>query len=163
MSAKFAQHLALLAPARVAGQILVAGCPTGEIPLPAELLDDWYGREGDAARMAEIVTSYASSPIEPELLDRFGQDAATVGRPALQGSLDACIKTSFADQVGSIAAPTLVVGGIHDAIFTPDVLRDAVVAPLPRARLALLDAGHEVPLEQPRELAALIEAFLAGL
>lgn len=34
---------------------------------------------------------------------------------------------------------------------------------VPRARLAVLDAGHEIPLEQPRELAALIEAFLAGL
>jgi pimeloyl-ACP methyl ester carboxylesterase len=163
MSAKFAQHVALRFPARIAGQILIAGCPTGEIPLPPELLDDWYGREGDAARMAEIATSYATNPIEPELLDQFGRDAATVARAALEGSMSACIATSFADEVGSIASPALVIGGIHDAIFTPDVLRQAVVAPLPNARLALLDAGHELPLEQPRELAALIEAFLAGL
>ena len=52
MSAKFAQYLSLVAPERVVGQILVAGCPAGEIPLPAELTDDWLSREGDAVRMA---------------------------------------------------------------------------------------------------------------
>ena len=48
-------------------------------------------------------------------------------------------------------------------MFPPDALRAAVVAPLARARLALIDCGHEIPIEAPRELAALIEAFLAGL
>ena len=48
-------------------------------------------------------------------------------------------------------------------MFAPELLRAAVVAPLPGARLALVDAGHEIPIELPRELAALIEAFLAGL
>jgi non-heme chloroperoxidase len=163
MSAKFGQYLALVAPERVLGLILLAGCPVGEIPLPAELIEDWLGREGDAARMAEIVESYSSNAIEPELLERFGQDAATIGRAALEGTLNAAMATSFADRLGAIAAPTLVVGGIHDAMFTPELLRDAVVAPLPAARLALVDAGHEIPIELPSQLAALVEAFLAGL
>lgn len=163
MSAKFAQYLALAAPERVLGLILVAGCPAGEIPLPAELTDDWLAREGDARRMAELAELYASNPIEPELLERFGQDAAVVGRAALEGSLHAAIATSFADRVGAITAPALVVGGIHDEMFTPDLLRQAVVAPLGSARLALVDAGHEIALELPHQLAALIEAFLAGL
>ena len=38
-----------------------------------------------------------------------------------------------------------------------------VIAPLPHARLALLDCNHEIPIEQPRELAALLQAFVAGL
>ena len=29
--------------------------------------------------------------------------------------------------------------------------------------MAIVDGGHEIPLERPGELAALIEAFLAGL
>jgi pimeloyl-ACP methyl ester carboxylesterase len=161
MGAKFAQYLALSAPERIRGLVLVAGCPAGEIPLPAELLEDWYDREGDAARLAEIVTAYASNPIAPDALDRFGEAAARIPRSALEGSLTACIANAF--DVGSITAPTLVIGGIHDAIFGPDVLRGGVAAPLPNARIALVDAGHEIPLERPRELAALIEAFLAGL
>jgi pimeloyl-ACP methyl ester carboxylesterase len=163
MSAKFAQYLALVAPERVRGLVLVAGCPAGEIPLPAELLEDWYAREGDPERLTELVTTYATQPIAPELLERFGQDAATVGRAALEATMQAAIGTSFADRVGSITAPVLVVAGAGDALFGPDVLRDGVVAPLPAARLVVLDAGHEIGLERPRELAVVVEAFLAGL
>jgi pimeloyl-ACP methyl ester carboxylesterase len=52
---------------------------------------------------------------------------------------------------------------MQDPMFGPELLRDHVVASLPNARLSLVDAGHEVPLEAPAELAGLIEAFLAGL
>jgi pimeloyl-ACP methyl ester carboxylesterase len=163
MSAKFGSYLALVAPERVHGLILLAGCPFGEIPLPRELTDDWLSREGDAGRMAELVASYTSNPIEPNLLERFGEDAAKVGRAALEGTLHACCATSIADRVGDIAIPTLVVGGLHDAMFPPDLMRDAVAVPVPGARLALLDAGHEIAMEVPQQLAALVEAFLAGL
>jgi pimeloyl-ACP methyl ester carboxylesterase len=71
--------------------------------------------------------------------------------------------TSFAERVAGLRTPTVVVGGLHDAMFAPDALRTGVAAPLPGARLALLDCGHEIPLERPGELAALLEAFLAGL
>jgi 3-oxoadipate enol-lactonase len=163
MSGKFAQYLSLVAPDRVIGQILVAGSPAAEIPLPPEVIEDWLSREGDAERLAAVVEPYVTQPIEPRLLERFGEDAATASRAGLEGTLDAACTTSFADEVGSIDAPTLVVGGSGDPMFPPDALRAGVVAPLPRARLALVDAGHEIPVERPRELAALTEAFLAGL
>jgi pimeloyl-ACP methyl ester carboxylesterase len=163
MSAKFCQYVSVLAPERVLGQILVAGCPTGEIPLPPEMTEDWLSREGDPLRMAQIAEPYMTRPVEPELLERFGRDAATVGRAALEGTLSVATATSFTDRLASITTPSLVIGGSGDPMFPPDALRAAVVAPLPGARLALIDCGHEVPIEAPRELAALIEAFLAGL
>jgi pimeloyl-ACP methyl ester carboxylesterase len=163
MSAKFCQYLALSAPDRVAGQILIAGCPAGEVPLPRETIDDWLSREGDAARMAEVPGPFMTQPVDPERMERFGRDAATAGRAALEGTLDAVMTTSFADRLAAITVPTLVVGGSGDPMFPPDALRAAVVPPLAGARLALIDCGHEVPIEAPRALAALIEAFLAGL
>ena len=163
MGAKFAQYLALQAPERVVGLVLVTGCPVSEIPLPQELLDDWYGRAGDAERLIELLRGSVTRPVADDVFERFGRDAAKVPRVALEGSMSACIETSFADAIGAVRAPTLVVGGIHDPMFTPDLLRHGVVGPLPRARLALLDSNHEIPVEQPRELAGLVEAFLAGL
>jgi len=77
--------------------------------------------------------------------------------------MSACIATSFADRVPDVSTPTLVVCGAHDPIFTPDGPRTTMVDAIPGARLALLDCSHEIPLERPRELAAVIEAFLAGL
>jgi 3-oxoadipate enol-lactonase len=160
MSAKFCQYVTLLAPDRVAGQILVAGCPTGEIPLPGEMTDDWLDRAGDPVRLAQVAEPFMTRPVVPELMERFGRDAATIGRAALEGTLDAATSSSFG--VASISAPSLVIGGTGDPMFPPDALRAAVVAPLAAARLALIDCGHEIPLEAPTELAAMIEAFLAG-
>jgi pimeloyl-ACP methyl ester carboxylesterase len=140
-------------------------CPaprTGEIPLPAEMVDDWLSREGDPVRLAQVAEPFMTRPVEPELIARFGRDAATIGRAALEGTLDVAMTASFTDRLASITAPSLVIGGSGDPMFGPDVLREGVVAPLAGARLALIACGHEIPLEAPAELAALIEAFLAG-
>ena len=163
MSGRFAQYIACLHPDRVLGQVLVAGAFATEMALPAELLEDWYGRAGDAQRLVELEIAYSTRPVPDEVWEAIGRDAARVPLAALQGTMDATISTSFADRLASCRAPTLVVGGSQDALFSPEVLRDGVAGPLPGARVAMLDCGHGVPVEQPRELAAVIEAFLVGL
>jgi pimeloyl-ACP methyl ester carboxylesterase len=57
--------------------------------------------------------------------------------------------------------PTLVIGCRHDAIFSPEAMAEGVVAPIRGARLEIVDCGHEIPIEQPRELATLIDGFAA--
>jgi pimeloyl-ACP methyl ester carboxylesterase len=163
MGARVAQYLAARSPERVAALVLVAGCPTGEIPLPPELLADWFGRHGDAEQLADVMRSFSKHPVDPAVLDRFGRDAARVPLAALKGTLESACDGSFSADVGSIAVPVLVLGGSDDPMFTPDLLRTAVVAPLARARFVLLDASHEIPAEASHELATAIEAFLAGL
>jgi pimeloyl-ACP methyl ester carboxylesterase len=159
MAGKFVQYVSLEHPSRVMGQVLVAGCPASALPLPPELLADWYAREGDAAGMAEIPRMYATQPVPPVVLDRCGGDAARVPLVALQGTMGLVTSASFADRLAGMAVPSLVVGGRNDAIFTPEGLAEGVVAPIRGARLELLDCGHEVPIEQPRQLAALISEF----
>lgn len=163
MSAKFAQYLTCVAPDRVRGQVLVAGCPTGEIPFPEETLQDWISRAGSRERMIELARWFMTQPVADDVMAVFADDAVLVSPAVLEESIRTCLGTSFVNRLTDGAPPTLVVGGLHDAIFTPQVLRDAVVAPIPGARLALLNTSHEIPVEQPREMAGLIEAFLAGL
>ena len=71
-------------------------------------------------RLAEVAEPYMTRPVEPELLERFGRDAATVGRAALEGTLHAAMGTSFADRLAAITTPTLVIGGSGDPMFTPE-------------------------------------------
>jgi non-heme chloroperoxidase len=163
MSAKFGQYLTCVAPERVRGQVLIAGCTTGEIPLPSETLADWMSRAGDRERLIELERWFITQPVEDDLLERWADDAVKVPRAVLVESMSTCIATSFVERLSATPPPTLVVGGLHDAIFTPDVLRDSVVAAIPGARLALLDSNHGIPVECPREMAGLLEAFLAGL
>ena len=105
---------------------------------------------------------FITRPVEPAVLESFGREAAKAARIALDETLKACMYESFVDKLESVRIPTLVVGGIHDPIFTPDALR-GWVASMPHARLALLDSNHDIPFEQPREFAAVLEAFIAGL
>lgn len=81
----------------------------------------------------------------------------------LGATLDMCVRGAFMDRLQAIKAPTLVVAGAVDPILPTEAVRPAVVAPIAGARLALLDCGHEIPVEQPQMLAALLQAFLAGL
>jgi 3-oxoadipate enol-lactonase len=163
MGGRFAQYVSCLHPDRVLGQILVAGAFATEMALPPELLEDWYGRAGNADRLVELERAYSSKPVADEVWDAIGRSAARVPLVALQGTMDATIATSFADRLGSCDTPTLVVAGAGDALFSPDVLRDGVAALLPNARVETLDCGHGIPVEQSRELARLIEGFVAEL
>ena len=163
MSGKFAQHLAVARPERMLGQILVAGCPAAAVALPSEVQRDWVSRAGDWRRMREITTMFVTEPVEPEIFDRWADDAVKVPRVALDETLNMLTQVSFADQLTALRVPTLVVGGLHDPIFSPDALRDGVVSHYPGARLVVVNCNHEIPIEKPKELAAVVEAFLAGL
>jgi pimeloyl-ACP methyl ester carboxylesterase len=160
MSGKFAQYVTHRHPDRVLGQVLVAGCPAGPLQLPAELIDDWCGRAGDADRLADVSVSCATRPIPTALLDALGRDAALVAESVLRDTIDLCATAAFADDVKGSQTPTLVVGGAGDWLFPPDALRDGVVAPLSRARLEVIDCGHEIPVEAPAELAELVTRFI---
>lgn len=118
MGARFAQYLSIVEPARVAGQILIAGCPAAEIPLPPDMLADWYSREGDVDRMVELVTSITSTPVDAAVLRKFGEAAAKIPRVALEQTVTMCTKMSFADKLVDVRTPSFVIGGIDDQIFT---------------------------------------------
>lgn len=163
MSGKFAQYLSCINPERVEGQILIAGAPVSEIPFPAETYAYFLSCAGDRERMREMISQFVKEPLEPEAMSRFLDDAIKVPLRALDETLGTCINTSFTDKLARACARTLVIGGAHDPIFSPEVLRQGVVAPLSGARFALVDSSHEIPIEKPRELAALVEAFLAGI
>lgn len=163
MSGKFAQYIPLLAPDRVVGQVLVAPCPASKLPFPPEIQRDWVNRVGNREKLREVTAMFITQPVKPEILDRWADDAVKVPRVALDETLNMLTQESFVERLESVRIPTLVVGGVHDPILTPAALRDSVVAPLARSRLALLDCNHEVPIEKPFELAGVIEAFLAGL
>ena len=117
---------------------------------------------GNAEGFKATLMGFLTKPVAPQTIEKFGTEAAKATRAALDKTLGTLIETSFADQAKLMTTPTLIVGGIHDALFSPDVLR-AWFASLTSCRFAFLDSNHEIPIEQPRELAALLEAFLAGI
>ena len=51
---------------------------------------------------------------------------ATVCAPCIEQSFQAWTKGGFADRLGDISCPTVVIG-TDDPIFTPPILRDGIV------------------------------------
>jgi pimeloyl-ACP methyl ester carboxylesterase len=160
MSGKFAQYVTSRHPDRVLGQVLVAGCPAGPLALPPELVDDWCSRAGNADRLLDIVRDCSTRPIPPHVMEAAGCDAARVSERVLRETIDLVATASFSPQVVGSQVPTLVVGGLRDWLFPPDVMRDGVAGPLARVRLELLDCGHEIPIELPHELAQIVTQFV---
>lgn len=165
MSGKWAQWIACTTPERVLGQVLLAPAPATEFPLPEKIQQHWLwvARNGDIKLFADLLRPYVKEPLAPEILERYFADVRSTSQAALSATLDMCIRGSFVEQLPATRAATLVVAGSHDPMMPPDMLRQETVARIPGARLAVLDCGHEIPLEKPQEAAALIEAFIAGL
>lgn len=162
MSGKFAQYVASCQPARVAGLVLIAGFPASEIPFSPDLARDWVARAGSRERFRELLAPFVSEPVDAMVFDRFLADAAKVPAAVLDETLQVCVGTSFVDRAKLLQMPTLVVGGRHDPIFTPEAVA-YLAQTLPCARGVCLDCNHEIPMERPRDLAHVIEAFVAGL
>jgi pimeloyl-ACP methyl ester carboxylesterase len=162
MSGKFAQYVAVGRPSRVSGLVLVAGLPASELPFPQDVARDWVSRAGDREGFRDLLGPFISGPVDAAVFDRFLDNAVKVPAVVLECTLQACISTSFADRLESLQMPTLVVGGRHDPIFTPEAVAH-VARNLPCARGICLGCNHEIPMERPHELAHVIEAFVAGL
>src|SRR5262249_41009975 len=91
---------------------------------------------------------FITRPVDTDVLARFGQEAAKASSRALNAMLGLCIEVSFSERLQEIRVPALIVGGIHDSLLTPDILRQAVAGPIPMGHCVFLNSNHEIPLEQ---------------
>lgn len=166
MSGRWAQWMACAQPERVLGQVLVAAVPAADIPLSDAAKESWLqvARDRSPATFEPWLRQFTRDPLSADITQEYFEAVTGTPERSLAETLDMCRQQGqFMDRLKAITAPTLVVGGTHDPMLPPPVLRQAVVDALPRARLATLECGHEIPLEKPEELAGLITAFLAGL
>lgn len=166
MSGRWAQWMACTQPARVCGQILIAPAPAADIPFPDELKEQWLqvARDKRMATFDPWVHQFTKERLSPETLAGHFESLTSTSETGLGATLDMCRQQGqFIERLSAIQAPTLVIGGNADPMLPPNILRSAVVGPIPNARLVALECGHEIPLEQPQMTAALIGAFLAGL
>jgi pimeloyl-ACP methyl ester carboxylesterase len=163
MSGRWAQWISCHFPARVLGQILIAPAPASALPLGEELLEGWMHDTGDRETFEAWTRQFTSEPLPEAIIDGYFDDVARASKVAKRETFRMCCRDDFSHAAGSTVAPTLVIAGNQDPVFSPQFLRQEVVARIAGARLARVDCGHEIPFERPAQAAGLIEAFLAGL
>jgi 3-oxoadipate enol-lactonase/4-carboxymuconolactone decarboxylase len=160
-----AQAFALRYPDRLRRLILLGTAPS--LPPP----EFW-------AERAALVRREGMSPVIGTLLPRWFTAPWLAGDPpevtAIRDAFlaldprgyarccEAIADADFGRELGSIAAPTLVIAGADDPV-TPPASGEALRQGIPGAELVVMpNAAHLFPVERPVETAARIAAFLSA-
>jgi pimeloyl-ACP methyl ester carboxylesterase len=162
MGGQLAQQVAIEAPDRVAGLVLLCPVPASGMALPPEAAGLFRTSGRDAGKQGTIL-DLACKQLSAQDRARMVADAGKLSVECIQGVYDMWTGASFAGRLSELSAPTLVVA-TDDPFLPPAFLMEAVVAPIPRARLVHLPGpGHYPQVERPRETGAVVSAFLAGV
>lgn len=162
MGGATAQYLAATQPQRIAGIVLLCPVPASGVPLPDEARG-LFRTSGGKSESQQTILGLACKELSEASRERLLDDAAGVSVSCVEQAFDTWTAGGFAERLSAIKAPALVVG-TDDPFLPPAFLNAAVVEPIAGARFAHLPGpGHYVQVERPRESAALVQAFLAGL
>ena len=158
-----ARRAALAAPERVAGLVLIGtGASTkitGAEDLQAALRELPDPIPEPFAREFQSGTVYR--PLPTEFFDRIIAESLKIPSRLWPVMIDSLLAYDDTHEVGRMRAPTQLLWGDHDALFSR-AQQDAFVAALPAARLKVYDeTGHCPNWERPEWVAADIAAFVA--
>ncbi|NBH03282.1 alpha/beta hydrolase [Amycolatopsis sp. SID8362] len=164
LGAVVAAHLAGTRPDRVRTAVLHAAWPVTDTRQDAEFRF-WLDllETGSFARLLPLM---AFGP-------RYWEQATGESNEQLVKTLDTVIQPGADRQIetdravdlrpvlGAITAPVLVLGSAHDRLVTAEQQRELVAA-IPHARAAEVDAGHGAPAELPDEFARIVLEFVSA-
>jgi len=161
MGGAIALTLALEAPGRVAGLLLVGtGARLRVVPA---IVQAW----ADPARAGELASAAAGfsfgSGAAPELLRVFAEGMAAVAPGVVHGDFTACDAFDVMERLRAIRAPARIVVGAEDRL-TPPKYSTFLRASLPGDGLLVVPgAGHMVTWEAPDAILGEAGLLLAGI
>lgn len=157
MGGKVAQFLASERPANLEKMLLVApGTASGGRSTErhrSSALQTYGSRE----KIEAFQRAGMARPLEAQVMRRIVDDALVSQREHWYGWYDNGRFAEFMERLKEIAIPTLCVGGEKDALCPPSRLRREVAGAIAGCLLVTLrDAGHNLPVETPNEIAQAI-------
>ena len=152
-----------------AGLVLVAPSPPQPEPMAEDkraqmLANLGETKEGDRKRARAYITKQEERDIPELVLERAVGEVLKMSRPAWVAWLEHGSKEDWADRVGILELPAMIVAGEKDRSLGADQQRATTLRHLPHAELKIVPGcSHLIPMERPQEMAALLRGFLAGL
>jgi pimeloyl-ACP methyl ester carboxylesterase len=160
MGGKVAQFLASERPANLEKLLLVApGTASGgrSTPRHREHAMQTYGSR---VRIEAYQRAAMARAIDPDAMQRMVEDALVSQREHWSGWFDHGRFSEFTDRLREIDVPALCIGGAKDPLVPPSRLRRDVAQVIPGCMLVTLrDAGHNLPVEAPGEIAQAIASW----
>lgn len=160
MGGKIAEYLATERPANLERLILVAPGSARGVRLGERHRALSLEAYGSRKRIEAFQRAAMAAAISEEAMQRIVDDALTGQREAWFGWYDHGRSVDFHERLAKIAVPTLCIGGAKDPLAPVSRLRTDVVQAISGALLVTLrNAGHNLPVEAPDEIAAAISRF----
>lgn len=161
MGGQIAQLVAADHPGRIRRLALISPVPASGIELPEDAHRLFVDSGEDRASQRRIL-EMACLDLADEDYDRLLDDAGAIPEQCIRESFAAWTEADFADRLGAIEAPTLVVGS-DDPFLPPELLDEAVVGPIADAELTRIEgAGHYIQVERPDETARVLRDFFGA-
>jgi pimeloyl-ACP methyl ester carboxylesterase len=159
MGGQITQMMAVMRPADVSTLILLNSVPASGLPLPEDAVGLFRTSAGDRDKQGAIL-DMACLQLSPDARERLLDMAGALSEPCIVQSFDAWTAGGFQDQLGQITATTHAVA-TSDPFLPPDFVQQAVVDPIARAQLHVLEGpGHYPQVEAPGRTATLIQSLL---
>jgi pimeloyl-ACP methyl ester carboxylesterase len=155
--------------AQLAGLILVAPSPPGPEPMGEEKRTMMLGllserHDDDRARARSYITKNELRDIPAAVEERASSEVLRMNRSAWVAWLIHGSKEDWAEHVGVLDLPALVIAGEKDLSLGPDQQRELTLPHLSLGQLKVVEnCSHLVPMEKPEEMAAILRDFLASL
>lgn len=152
-----AQRVAVERPGIVRKLVLVCPVPASGVPLDDPTLGYFRSLCGPRDGLQQLIVMTTASAPDPTRLNALVDAMASVALESLHGGLDAFRTANFAEQIGKITAPTLVIGGGGDPVLVPAMLQELVADKIPGAKFQVMDGiGHYPQIEAPDQLTRLL-------
>jgi len=160
MGSFIARRVAVLAPERVSGLVLAGAGIRGDndavksLREPVEALTDPI----DEAFVREFQVSTIARPVPPEFLEKVIGESRKLPPAAWKGIFSGLMEYKGGED--GIKAPTLVLGGEKDAIFSVAEQR-AIAQAIPGATATIVPGiGHSIHWEDPERFVSEVTAFI---
>ena len=161
MGSIIATSVALDAPQRVSGLVLLAGKPTYGDPALDPIYDEVraFGEPVDPAWVRGFQESTLARPVPDAFLETIVAESLKLPARVWQALIDPALRIDRSQRLGEIAVPTLLAWGDADEIATHED-QVALLQALPDARLHVYPGGgHAFHWEEPAVFGADLVAF----
>jgi pimeloyl-ACP methyl ester carboxylesterase len=148
--------------ANLAGLMLIAASPPEPEPMQESRRKDmlgWFtGSDAERHRHAcAYIKTTSAAPLPPAALGQGIADALRMNPAAWRAWLESGSREDWSGRVGVLKTPTLIIAGAEDADLGPDAQAALTARHCASPRIVTLEgAGHLLPMERPRDVAALL-------
>ncbi len=158
MGGKLAQYLATERPANLRKLVLVAPGTARAYTMNPKHRSIAEAAFGSRRRIERFQRGAMRRSVAPDVMERIVDDALVAQREAWFGWYDSGRSVDFHERLEQIAVPTIVVAGEHDPLAPPHRLKRDVAERISGALFVnLRNAGHNLPIEAPQEIAGIID------